>query len=235
MEQRKNRGWDMAPKRSWFRRGRVKSRGQSLVEFTVLLPVLLIMISGLIEFGIMLNYYLDVIDAAREAARFASDADPIRDPNTGAYLDPNPAFYNDVQTLAMEALRAASDNRIDWPQLQVMYGAGWCAYVPGDIVISAFGVRNNAGSPVVDRRFPNGSGENGLSLCNHRVSEFTSAEIQARLDPGAPTSGLVLVEIFFDYDQVLALPWITAFVPNPIPLHAYTIMPNANVEPTPTP
>ena len=47
----------------------VKSRGQSLVEFTVLLPVLLIMISGLIEFGIMLNYYLDVIDAAREAAR----------------------------------------------------------------------------------------------------------------------------------------------------------------------
>ena len=46
----------------------------------MLLPVLLIMISGLIEFGIMLNYYLDLIDAAREAARWASDADPIRDP-----------------------------------------------------------------------------------------------------------------------------------------------------------
>jgi hypothetical protein len=45
----------------------------------------------------------------------------------------------------------------------------------------------------------------------------------------------VLVEIYFDYDQVLGLPWITAFVPNPVHLHAYTIMPNANVEPTPTP
>ena len=37
-------------------------RGQSLVEFTILLPVLLIMISGLIEFGFMLNYYLDLIE-----------------------------------------------------------------------------------------------------------------------------------------------------------------------------
>ena len=89
--------------------------------------------------------------------------------------------------------------------------------------------------PVVDRRFPAGYGDNGISLCNNRVSEFTSAEIQSRLDAVAPTSGLVMVEIFYDYHMVLALPWITAFVPNPIPLHAYTIMPNANVEPTPTP
>jgi hypothetical protein len=225
----------MSAKLPWFRRGRVKSRGQSLVEFTVLLPVLLIMISGLIEFGIMLNYYLDVIDAAREAARYASDADPIRDPNDGSYLDPNPAFYTDVQTLAMESLRAASDNRIDWPQLQAMYGGTFCNHVPGDIVISAFGIRNNAGSPVVDRRFPNGFGDNGLSMCNHYTSKITSAQVQARLQAAAPTSGLVLVEVFFDYDQVLALPWITAFVPNPIRLHAYTIMPNSSVEPTPTP
>jgi hypothetical protein len=36
--------------------------GQSLVEFTVMLPVLLIMLSGLVEYGILLNYYLDIID-----------------------------------------------------------------------------------------------------------------------------------------------------------------------------
>ena len=225
----------MSVKRSWFRRGGVKSRGQSLVEFTVLLPVLLIMISGLIEFGIMLNYYLDVIDAAREAARFASDADPIRNPNPPyAYLDPNPAFYTDIQTLAMQSLKAASDNRIDWPQMQTMYGATWCDHVRGDIVISAFGIRK-ASPPVVDKRFPVGTGENGVSMCNHYTSKISSATIASRLDPVAPTSGLVLVEVFFDYDQVLALPWITAFVPDPIRLHAYTIMPNSAVEPTPTP
>ncbi len=66
-----------------------RRRGQSLVEFTMLLPVLLIMLSGLIEFGILLNYYLDLIDAARKAARWAADADPIRHPVTGAYLNPN--------------------------------------------------------------------------------------------------------------------------------------------------
>lgn len=219
----------------WFRHRRAKSVGQSLVEFTVLLPVLLIMISGLIEFGMMLNYYLDLIDAAREAARFASDADPIRDPNTGTYLDPNPAFYTNIQTLAMESLRAASDNRIDWPKMKMMYGASWCDHVNGDVVISAFGTLNNAGTPVVDKRFPQVMGESGVSMCNHYTSKITSAQIQARLDPAAPTSGLVMVEIFYDYDQVLALPWITAFVPDPIRLHAYTIMPNANVEPTPTP
>jgi len=38
------------------------ARGQSLVEITILLPALPIMISGLIEFGFMLNYYLDLIE-----------------------------------------------------------------------------------------------------------------------------------------------------------------------------
>jgi Flp pilus assembly protein TadG len=225
----------------WFRRGRGKSIGQSLVEFTVLLPVLLVMISGLIEFGFMLNYYLDLIDAAREAARWASDGDPIRDPNTQAYTDPNTLFYTNVQMLTKESLMAASDGRIDWiddPADITDNDDDDCAITingGNDIVISAFGIRNNAGSPVVDKRFPVASGESGVSLCNHRVSALTSAEIEARLNPGAPTSGLVLVEVFYDYHQIMALPWITVFVPDPIQLHAYTIMPNSAVEPTPTP
>ncbi len=227
----------MSVKRPWFRRKGAKSLGQSLVEFTVLLPVLMIMISGLIEFGIMLNYYLDVIDAAREAARYASDADLIHNPNppyAPLEISTNPS-YKDIQDLAMQSLAAASDGRVDWPKMQTMHGALFCNYVRGDIVISAFGVRNNAGFPVVDKRFPTDAGENGHTLCNHYFSKFTSADIASRLDAAAPTSGLVLVEIFFDYDQVLALPWITAFVPDPIHLHAFTIMPNSAVEPTPTP
>lgn len=212
------------------RAGKKKTLGQSLVEFAILLPLVLLMLSGLIEFGIMLNYYLDVIDAAREAARFAADADPIRNAS-GTYIDPNPQFYTMVQTLAKQSLKAGSDNRIDW-----LPPRDNCATdIHGDIVISAFGVINNGGSPIVSARFPAGSGENGLSLCGHETSKFTSAMIQAKLDPAAPTTGLVLVEIFYEYQQTLALPWITAFVPNPIHLHAYSIMPNANVEPTPTP
>jgi hypothetical protein len=55
------------------------------------------------------------------------------------------------------------------------------------------------------------------------------------LNISAPTTGLVLVEIYYEYHQILGLPWIRAFVPDPVVLHAYSIMPNTAVEPTPTP
>ena len=57
--------------------GRIQFRGQSIVEFTLLLPLLLMMLSGLIEFGFMLNEYLDLIDTTRETARYLSDQPPF--------------------------------------------------------------------------------------------------------------------------------------------------------------
>jgi hypothetical protein len=216
------------------RRGRGgKSVGQSLVEFTVLLPVLLIMLSGLIELGFLLNYYLDLVDAAREAARWAAGDDPIHcDPTDGAciaanppapyYVDPNTNFYGRVQGITIQSLDLSSDGRIVLD----------CA--TDAILISAFGVDNG----VVSQRFPsldlNGNVGYWNSCANAFTPSFTTADINARL-LGAPDSGLVLVEIYYSYDMILGLPWITAFVPNPILLHAYSIMSNVNVEPTPTP
>ena len=205
---------------------RRKSLGQSLVEFTIMLPVLLMMLSGLVEFGILLNYYLDVIDAAREAARFAADGDPIRD-DAGNPLDPNPQYFLNVQELTKQSLDFASDSRIDW-----MSPAVCGTDIQGDIVISAFSTLGDA----VERRFPSGTGDDGLSMCSTHVSNITTAEVNAILSGSAiPNGGLVLVEIYYDYHMVLGLPWIRAFVPDPITLHAYSIMPNVNVEPTPTP
>jgi len=201
-----------------------KSVGQSLVEFTVLLPVLLMMLSGLIEFGFMLNYYLDLIDGAREAARFAAGDDPLRDA-AGNWSEPNWPFYSRVQTIAIQSLDLSSDGRIVLD----------CT--TDDIIISAFGVDNGLVGPPPNpqgRRFPSGWPD-GFKLCaNGLTSAFTNAQIEARL-MGAPDSGLVLIEIFYSYHMVLGLPWITAFVPDPIRLHAYSIMPNVNLEPTPTP
>jgi hypothetical protein len=200
--------------------------GQSLVEFTIMLPVLLMMLSGLVEFGILLNYYLDVIDAAREAARFAADGDPIRDA-AGDPLDPNPVYFDIVQTEAKQSLNFASDGRIDWRD-----PAACGVEIEGDIVVSAFSTLGDA----VDRRFPTGTGDDGLSMCATHVSNITTAEVNSILSGSViPNGGLVLVEIYYDYHMVLGLPWIAAFVPDPITLHAYAIMPNVNVEPTPTP
>ena len=48
-------------------------------------------------------------------------------------------------------------------------------------------------------------------------------------------TGIVLVEMWYDYHMILGLPWITLFVPDPVTLYAYSWMPNANGAPTPTP
>lgn len=47
--------------------------------------------------------------------------------------------------------------------------------------------------------------------------------------------GYVAVEFYYCYDQVLALPVVTEFVPNPVRIHAYTLMPLPSAAPTPTP
>lgn len=44
-------------------------KGQSLVEFSILLPLLLLLLMGIFEFGLMLNSYLTIHNSAREGAR----------------------------------------------------------------------------------------------------------------------------------------------------------------------
>jgi hypothetical protein len=209
--------------REYMIRRRHRTTGQSLVEFTILLPVLLIMISGLIEFGFLLNYYLDLIDAAREAARWGAGDDPIHDDISGAYIDPNPNFYGRVFAVAETSIDTGSGGQISLDPLT------------DNIVVSAFGISGG----VVDERYPNVDGDLGRCFynypaCNHN-SDFTTAEVNALLDPSAPNTGIVLVEMWYDYHMILGLPWITLFVPDPVTLYAYSWMPNANAEPTPTP
>lgn len=43
--------------------------GQSLVEFALVLPILLLLIMGIIQFGLVLSGYVTISNAAREGAR----------------------------------------------------------------------------------------------------------------------------------------------------------------------
>lgn len=47
-------------------------RGQAMVEFALVLPVLAILIVAIAQLGLLLNAYLEVTDAARVGARKAS-------------------------------------------------------------------------------------------------------------------------------------------------------------------
>ncbi len=60
------------PTRQRPRSRRRRSRGQSLVEFAVVLPVFLLVLSGIMDFGFLLYSRMTVINAAREGARIAT-------------------------------------------------------------------------------------------------------------------------------------------------------------------
>ena len=49
-----------------------KARGQSLVEFALVLPLLMILVFGIIDFGMGLRSYISLTTATREGARFAA-------------------------------------------------------------------------------------------------------------------------------------------------------------------
>lgn len=46
-----------------------EERGQAMVEMALVLPILLLLVFGIIEFGRVYNSYLEVTNAAREGAR----------------------------------------------------------------------------------------------------------------------------------------------------------------------
>ena len=209
--------------------------GQSLVETALVMVLLIIILASIVEFGLMLNTYLAVQDAARNAARYSSDylysyRDDIRNcrPEDGE----GPVtrdFYRVTGCLVNQELAQAR------PQITLTL-----TITNGDdVVISAFSIAG-AGSvptPTVHARYPLEFGEAGwsesLDWFGHRnqTSLITRDEIESKLDMQAPSTGFVAVEIFSHYDQVLKLPWIIAFLPDPLPLYTYAIMPLVSAEP----
>jgi Flp pilus assembly protein TadG len=55
-------------------------RGQAMVEFAVVLPIFVVLVFGIIQFGIVFNNYVTLTDATRAGARAGAvarnDADP---------------------------------------------------------------------------------------------------------------------------------------------------------------
>ncbi|PWH18354.1 MAG: hypothetical protein DDG59_06175 [Anaerolineae bacterium] len=203
------------------------AKGQGLVETAILLPVLLIVLSGLLEFGFLLNEYMTLQDAVRNAARYASDSDyESRDlvVNCANTKD----FYRQTACLVNREL----SREAPFVGLNLANGRD-------DVIISVFSVDGPSGR--ITARFPADVGEAGWSMAEdftgtrNQSSGFSTAEMQSKLRGFAPNTGYVLVELYYSYEQKLKLPWITAFVPDPILLRPYAVMPNSSAEPTPTP
>jgi Flp pilus assembly protein TadG len=68
---------------------RRRDEAQSLAEFALILPLFLILIFGVIDFGMGLRAYITVAQATREGARFAAVGNPDGTFTTGGSGDCN--------------------------------------------------------------------------------------------------------------------------------------------------
>jgi len=213
-----------------------KPKGQSLVEIAIAFPFIIMLLAGLVEFGFMLNYYLSLLDSTREAARTFSNFDPFEDGHALITPDctcslancPNEAgddrtdadcdrddFYQGTAGMVLDNLQPMSAQ--DTSRRIILDSA------TDDVVVTIFSVGDSTD------RFPEDGGE--YHWFNNQPSRLSTEEINSRLIGAAPDTGILLVEVFFNYHQVLALPWLAPFLPDPIMLHAYTIMPCSAAEP----
>jgi hypothetical protein len=204
------------------------SRGQAVVETALVLTLLVMIVASIVEFGMMFNAYMALQDAARNAARFSSDSiysytDSVKDCNHTR------DFYRQTACLVqMELVQSR-------PQVTLTF----TSTLTDDIVISVFSIAGSdmVVSPTVWARYPEAYGESGWSWSldqfgvRHQSSKITRGQIIQKLQNGAPSTGLLLVEVIGHYDQKLKLPWITAFLPDPYPLYTFALMPLVSAEP----
>ena len=50
---------------------RTRERGQAMVEFAIIAPLFIILVAGIIQFGVILNFWLDMQRIANQGARWA--------------------------------------------------------------------------------------------------------------------------------------------------------------------
>jgi hypothetical protein len=206
------------------RNGR-KTRGQSLVEVAIAFPVFIMLFTGVVEFGFIINYYLSLVDATRDAARLYSNEDPFMDDpaHPGTLID-DPDFY--LQTALK--VRRTLDPSID----KASYRGRRIVLDPAvdDVIVSVYGA---TGSTItlwrdagVYHLFPTAGSATG-----NYPSIFTTQDIANTRVTGAPDAGILVVEVHYNYHHVLGLPWMTTWLPNPLHLRAYSIMPIRAGEP----
>jgi len=215
-----------------------KNKGQSYVELALVIPVVLLLLAGLVEIGFLFFTYLNLLDLTREAARFAS----VRDFKIAS---PGPASLAECRSDTLDYFKDTACFFID-PDLNPYLPITNTHYA--DVAISVFTV---SGNQVTDRwpKPPIDDNNDGVwSLYNDNWKKdcqgntvatapyFTNSEVESRFISTAPDDrGLVLVEAYLCYDQLLNFPVISAFIAKPFRLHAYTVMPAPEAIPTPTP
>ena len=207
-----------------------RSKGQSFVELALIFSILINLMAGMVEFGNLLNQYINVVDGAREGARFGSNDDPFTTESDG--VTPHyETFFGQIYTIIQ--------GEYDSSGAQLSKGAINPIVLDenpdstDDILVTFFSITGNKTSGAKGIvRFESAAGSRYNKATTE--SKFTNDQILDMVDGFAPSTGVLLVEIFYSYNQILKLFSFTG-IPDPVNLHAYSIMPLSAAEPTPTP
>ncbi|MCE9647694.1 MAG: pilus assembly protein [Chloroflexi bacterium] len=212
---------------------RRNSKGQSLVEVAIAFPLLIMLFSGMVEFGFMLNTYLSLLDATRQTARFYANFNPFSldtstDPDT---VVDDMGFYTGAAGTVIDILDPPTDPN-----------ARSIVFNPAedDIIISVIKVSVSDSTHAITaiERFPAGQPEPYYQLFkNHPSAYADDARIESLMTVNGTVpvrTGILIVEVYYGYEGILKLPWVEAFM-DTIMLHADTVMPLVSAKPPRTP
>jgi Flp pilus assembly protein TadG len=103
-------GWTLnrAMLREAFARFRDDSDGSQMVELAMILPVLMLMMVGVLTFGLTLNNYLELTQAANNAARQIAATRPVVTSTTLYPVTYNGTSYADPCAFAVGVLKSSA-------------------------------------------------------------------------------------------------------------------------------
>jgi Flp pilus assembly protein TadG len=244
-------------------------RGQSLVEITLFIPIMLLMLIGFVEIGTFINDYITLTDTTRSAARYVSSQDPTetRCQPFGPKANPTQISFSSTSCTQSEYVTAAATVKSggadtvyqvcqESETLNFFYVTG-CSAVRnlgsdmGTILSTTSGIDVVVTTVPITGGVPLAAGTVTWSLYGNRTSGFLKTSPPAIASDfedsfttelsrfgTAPSTGVVIVEIFSAHKQVTGLFSFvsrlaggSAILPDPIPIHAYSIFPLVALDP----
>lgn len=189
-------------------------KGQALVEFVIILPILIFLLIGVLETGWAIRGYLILASANREAARFA-----VRQ-NYLDFKSPNPA-YSTVWTHTLESI----SGQIDYNETS---GAMIVSYIEVEAHCTLpFTITTPLNVPTYTWTYPAtatvtthldyalmGADLGRLELehsCNQIAGGFVPRP-----------NGVVTVEMWFNQPQLFGFPLISNPLTDPVPMYTHS-------------
>jgi hypothetical protein len=138
-------------RRPWRRSGRPRSRGQALVEFALVFPVAIVVILGIIIFGLFVFYQQQLTNVAREAARYAAINSSTSLCPTVGWRDPQGADRPQTYPFLRPRCDGVENTPTPWPFMTgkarsfawglnpnaVMINACWSGFVPAGTTVAS--------------------------------------------------------------------------------------------------